>query len=306
MRRIGTAGNRNGSTTRSRFTTVAALAGVSVFSLGIVVAGSGLAGATKPVPPDTGFTQPFLGTPGYEQLGPPELTNPGQLHQPIGQHAADRIARQLGLKKKDAFTQQQYQAFITGGGVPGSGQPDQAAIVDASVRIFTNTVGRPLLSNVNGQLTPTVLASYGLFVNASGQLESLANEDAPTRKANAIIAPGGYLSTWCAANGAETSLNALNQSVYSSELDYGVDAQHISGVAQLVPNTKGGVSTTVGMSMPPAIWLVNFALLYILNPSVAAEMPAYWAPIPSNVANAIQASPTGQVPYSEYSSFLSQ
>ena len=38
--------------------------------------------------------------------------------------------------------------------------------------------------------------------------------------------------------------------------------------------------------MAPSIWLVNFALLYILNPSVAASMPAVWAPIPSNVADA--------------------
>ena len=56
--------------------------------------------------------------------------------------------------------------------------------------------------------------------------------------------------------------------------------------------------------MVPSIWLVNFALLYILNPSVAASMPAAWAPIPSNVADAILASPTGQVPYSDYASNL--
>jgi hypothetical protein len=58
------------------------------------------------------------------------------------------------------------------------------------------------------------------------------------------------------------------------------------------------------MSMVPSIWLVNFALLYILNPSVAASMPGAWAPIPSNVADAILASPTGQVPYSDYASNL--
>jgi hypothetical protein len=56
--------------------------------------------------------------------------------------------------------------------------------------------------------------------------------------------------------------------------------------------------------MVPSIWLVNFALLYVLNPALAAEMPAYWAPIPANVADAIFASPTGQVPYREYASDL--
>ncbi len=54
------------------------------------------------------------------------------------------------------------------------------------------------------------------------------------------------------------------------------------------------------MSMVPSIWLVNFSLLYTLNPALAAEMPANWAPIPSTVAEAILASPTGQVPFSDY------
>jgi hypothetical protein len=52
------------------------------------------------------------------------------------------------------------------------------------------------------------------------------------------------------------------------------------------------------------IFIADFALLYILNPSVAASMPAAWARIPSDVADAILASPTGQVPYSDYASNL--
>jgi hypothetical protein len=54
--------------------------------------------------------------------------------------------------------------------------------------------------------------------------------------------------------------------------------------------------------MAPSIWIVNFALIYTLNPSLAAKMPVRWAPIPANVAQAIAASPTGQVPFSEYKS----
>ena len=77
----------------------------------------------------------------------------------------------MGLSRRDAFTEAQYEAFISGGGVPGSGHPDEAKIVDESVRIFTNTAGRPLVYNVDGQLTSTVLASYGLFVNADGMLD---------------------------------------------------------------------------------------------------------------------------------------
>jgi hypothetical protein len=58
------------------------------------------------------------------------------------------------------------------------------------------------------------------------------------------------------------------------------------------------------MSMAPALWAVNFALIYTLNPKLAADMPARWTPIPANVALAIAESPNGQVPYSKYASSL--
>ncbi len=287
---------------RRRVTTIATVAlvtaSVSAFG-GVPFAGVRAAAA---VVPGSGFTQPFAGAPQYEPLGPPQLTRRGERNQPIGQKLADSIAAAIGLSPSDAFTDAQYRAFISGGGVGGNRQ--DAELVDASVRIFTNTLGRPLLSNVNGKITRTVLASYGLFVNATGSLESLANDDAPTRKANALIAPGGYLDTWCVANGCTASLIALHNSAYSVELPYGIAAQQISEPAQLVKNTMNGVTTEVGMSMVPPIWLINFALLYVLKPSVAAAMPAYWTPIPANVATAILASPTGQVPYSEYASDL--
>ncbi len=304
MRRIGTSDIGYRSTKRrSVVTTAMALAGVSLLSLvGVGVAGPAVAGADTQATPYTGFTSPFSGAPQYEHLAPTEITNHGQLNQPIGQQAADQIATGLGLSKAHTFTKQQYLEFVTGKGVGGNFA--DAKLVDESVRILTNTIGRPLYSNVNGHITPSVLASYGLFVNTSGLLESLANTDAPTRQANAVIAPGGYLGTWCRANGATASLVTLYKSAYTLEALYGTVSQQISGVAQLVTNTRGGVSSEVGMSMAPSIWLVNFALLYTLNPALAAEMPAYWAPIPSSVANAILASPTGQVPYSQYASAL--
>lgn len=301
MQLLETARCRRASTKRRvGIAATAALAAVLVSTCaGVQLAGSRTAAA---VVPGSGFTQPFAGAPQYEPLGPPELTRRGQLNKPIGQKLADSIAAAIGLSPADAFTQTQYREFISGGGV--GGEPDKARLVDESVRIFTNTRGRPLLSNVDGHITRTVLASYGLFVNATGSLESLANDDAPTRKANAIIAPGGYLDTWCIANGCTASLLALHKSAYSVELPYGIAAQQISEPAQLVTNNQDGVTSEVGMSMVPPIWLVNFALLYVLKPSVAAEMPAFWAPIPTNVADAILASPTGQVPYSEYASDL--
>ena len=48
--------------------------------------------------------------------------------------------------------------------------------------------------------------------------------------------------------------------------------------------------------MAPALWLTNFMLIYTLNPAFAAYLPAYWAPIPATVANAILTSHIGPGP----------
>ena len=94
----------------------------------------------------------------------------------------------------------------------------------------------------------------------------------------------------------------LYRSAYLVEALYGNQAQQTSGPWQLVTNTKNGASATVGMSMAPSLWLTNFALLYTLKPSIAAQMPAYWTPIPAQVASAIRATRTGWVPYAGYAS----
>ena len=221
------------------------------------------------------------------------------MNAPLGQRAADKLAVDIGLNPKKVFTSKQFALFVSGKGVGGQAAP--AKLVDESVRILTNTTNRPLYSNVDGQLTPTVLASYGVMVNTSGMLESPANTDAPTRQVNTVIEPGGYLGKWCKANDAKAALANLYASAYTREAVYGNAAQQQSGAAQLVSNQKNGVTTTVGMSMVPSIWIVNFALIYTLNPKLAAKMPARWTPIPADVASAIAASPTGQVPWSQYS-----
>ncbi len=288
------------STTRSAVATTAWTVVALISFVGIQAIGPA-ADAATPVG-DTGFTQPFAGPEEYLPLAPTELTDAAQLHAPIGPARADEIAAGIGLSPDDAFTPQQYHEFVTGQGV--GGDPTQAALVDKSVAILTNTVGRPLPSVIDGQATASVLASYGLFVDETGVLMSLANLDAPTRQANEVIAPGGYLGTWCRDNGCAPTLEALDASAYHVEAVYGLQSQQTSGTAQLVPNTKNGVDTSVGMSMAPSIWLTNFALLYVLSPEVAAAMPASWAPIPPNVSEAIEASPNGQVPYCAYASSL--
>ena len=49
---------------------------------------------------------------------------------------------------------------------------------------------------------------------------------------------------------------------------------------------------------------MNFCLLYMLDPNIAAALPAQWAPIPPNVVAAIANSTNGWVPYADYSQYL--
>ena len=93
---------------------------------------------------------------------------------------AAEIAKNLGLHRADTFTKKQYLEFVSGRGAGGNAA--DARLVDASVRILTNTTGRPLYSVVNGVITSSVLASYGLFVTVNGLLESPANADARREK----------------------------------------------------------------------------------------------------------------------------
>lgn len=295
---------RTSSMRRTKVSSVTVLTCISVVAaVGIQTTGQSAAGAASQTPTKSGFVEPFAGVHRYEKLAPTQVAHSWQINQAIGQRRADEIAKKIGLKKSNVFTKKQYRLFVTGRGK--GGDRSSAKLVDQSVRILTNTVGRPLYSKIHGKLVPSVLASYGLMVNKSGMLESPANSSAPTRKVNAVIEPGGYLGQWCRANGAKKALRMLYRSAYTAEAVYGNKAQQISGAAQLVANKKVGKSTkTVGMSMVPSIWIVNFALIYTLNPSAAAKMPAKWAPIPRRVAKAIEASSTGQVPYLRYASSL--
>ena len=279
---------------------IAAITSAAIIAAPVTLAAS----ATASPASESGFEQPFLGTPRYVTTTPSQVKKKSQLNIALGQARADEIAKRIGLDKTEVFTKKQYKLFVSGKGV--GGDPASAKLVDQSVRILTNTVGRPLVSTVNGEKVKTVLASYGLIVNRDGLLESPANSTAPTRQVNVVIEPGGYMNDWAKANGATKAIKNLYASAFTREAVYGNKAQQQSGVAQLVPNMKNGVGTTVGMSIAPSIYVVNFALIYVLNPKLAAKMPAYWQPIPKNVADAIAASPTGQVPWSEYGKYLPQ
>lgn len=282
----------------------AGLAVAVVASSGIPTATHALAAQTPPQPvTQTGFVKPFAGAQRYERFAPTQAHGSAQLNQPLGQRRADQIAKMIGLRKSEVFTKRQYRLFITGRGVGGT--VAAAKLIDASVRILTLPRGGSRNSRGDFQRPRSILASYGLMVDHNGKLESPANSTAPTRKINALLVPGGYLGTWCRANGAKRSLRQLYRSAYTIEAYFGNLAQQQSGAAQLVTNRKRSATTTVGMSMAPSIWIVNFALIYTLSPADAAMMPGWWAPIPKRVARAIKNSPTGQVPYRRYASAFS-
>ena len=72
-------------------------------------------------------------------------------------------------------------------------------------------------------------------------------------------------------------------------------------VAQEVEVSQALQSTTefYGPPISPAIYLVNFLLLYMVNPRVAANMPAFKAPIPKAVAACLEQNPSG-CPYAAF------
>ncbi len=288
----------------------------------ILVAGVGMAGspmAHAAPERDTGWELPYSGVPRFEEFAPTQVIIPRQLNAPLGQARADGLAAALGFDKEKALSHRQFLLFISGQGVGGGNADGRTAayLTDSCSRYLTNTTATFLTREVDGVPRRILLGSYGLVVNPDGMLESPANATSPCRQINWVLAPDlvchfpeikipdglpcGYMGRWMRANGARDTLAALYASAYRGEAVFGARSQDSSGAHQLVINTKRtGRTSTVGMSMIPPIWIVNFILIYALSPRLAAKMPAYWAPIPPPVADAIMLSPSGQVPYSEY------
>ena len=250
-----------------------------------------------------GFTGAAAGAKIYAKYAPTQATNTNCLNQPLGQEKADEIAKGLGLVKSKCFTEEQFLTFVTGNGLGGN--LDDAFLVDECIFILTNTSDNPLIRKINGKATSIVLGSYGLTVNTDGMLESPANSTCPTREVNPLIVPGGYVDTWCRANGAEASVEMLYKSAFTVQVVYGNKAQQEASVAELFTYNTGTYNQVVtGASVVPPLWEVNFCLIYMLSPKLAANMPAYWAPIPAPVVAALSASSTGQVPFSNYASYF--
>jgi hypothetical protein len=58
-------------------------------------------------------------------------------------------------------------------------------------------------------------------------------------------------------------------------------------------------------SVTAAIYLVNFVLLYMANPDLAAYMPAYRAPIPQPVVDCLEQNPMG-CPWADYRRYFDE
>ncbi len=56
------------------------------------------------LPATTGFDNPYSGVPRYEKLAPRQVVSAKQLNRPLGMQTTHRIARSIGLKKRQAFT----------------------------------------------------------------------------------------------------------------------------------------------------------------------------------------------------------
>jgi len=54
-----------------------------------------------------------------------------------------------------------------------------------------------------------------------------------------------------------------------------------------------------GVGVTPAVYLVNFMIMYIASPDDAAKMPAFRAPVPQSLSDCLAVHPTG-CPYSEF------
>jgi hypothetical protein len=261
---------------------------------------------------DPRFKGPAEGAPRYRQFAPTEVgPDSPLLNQPLGMEKAEQLAAALGLNGNLSFTHKQYLEFISGGG--NGGDVTAAQVFDDSVKILTNSSANPKTVLLDGKPTQIALGSYGLTVLSGkhhlNMLASAANSDSPSRIVNRYLGPTKYLVQWCRSNGAEASLAMLRRSAYSHQIVYGNKAQQAANAAELALYRNGRNSGVVGLSMTPALWEINFCLIYTLNPQLAYNMPAHWTPIPSNVVAALQLSSNrkfeaGQVPFEHFVKFL--
>jgi hypothetical protein len=65
----------------------------------------------------------------------------------------------------------------------------------------------------------------------------------------------------------------------------------LSGAAGAGNANQNAQPEPYGVGVTPAVYLINFMLMYIASPNQAANMPAYRAPIPSDLADCLDQNP---------------
>lgn len=320
-----------------RTATVTAIAG----ALALVSVGAAAGVSAAPAPNDSGFNALNSGVVKYVPLAPTEATTQRQVNAPTGLKEAHRIASGLGFRKSKTFSEKQYAAYMAGKGVPpGFTKADArkaAQLTRLAVTYLGNTNGNSYTRIVGGEKVSVTLGSYGLMVDSTGMLRVPANcpdpassdfsKCSPVRLINWVLAPDvicddpdnvpppgipcGYMGAWMRHNKAKDTLKELYRSAYLPEVPYASKSQEQALDTQLIYVNKAGAGTqVVGVPVAPAMWLLNFLLIYALSPTEGAKMPAAWVAIPDEVVSAIEASvdgPTpGQVPYVEYMEYFTR
>lgn len=309
----------------------------TVASLALVLGGGAMSVSAAPAPPDTGFNETNAGVVKYQPFAPTEATRARQVNAPLTQKEADRLAGIFGFDKDKAFTKKQYAAFVSGKGRPAGYTKAEArkaaTLTRLSVEYLTNTTGNTYTRIIDGEEVTVNLGSYGLIVSKDGMLKVPANcpdptspafsDCSPVRQINWVLAPQaicdnpdlaksppagvpcGYMGAWMRSNKARGTLKELYSSAYAGEVPYASQSQDDAKIPQLIYVERAdGSAATVGVPVAPAMWILNYLLVYALNPEAARFFPAYWATIPEEVVTAIQESDNGQVPYSEYMQYF--
>ena len=305
----------------------------SVAALALVYGGGAVSVSAAPAPPVTGFNSTNAGPVKYQRYAPTEASRAAQVHAPLTQNEADRLARIFGFAKDKAFTKKQYAAYLAGKGKPAGftqAEANKAAeLTRKSVTYLTNTTGNTYTRIIDGEKVTVNLGSYGLVVDQEGMLRVPANcpdpsspdfsDCSPVRQINWVLAPDaicdypdlakepppgvpcGYMGAWMRSNNARDTLKELYASAYVQEAPYASKSQEAAGISQLIYVVRAdGSAATVGVPVAPAMWITNYLLVYALNPEAARYFPAYWAAIPEDVVSAIEGSDNGQVPYSDF------
>jgi hypothetical protein len=103
----------------------------------------------------------------------------------------------------------------------------------------------------------------------------------------ALLASAGVACAGEAGSGKDSSAYLENQ----------------AAVSDATPGSPGSADESYGVAVTPAVYFVNFLLLYIANPSEAANMPAYMASLPPQVYDCLEATPQGCT-YADYASLF--